>query len=179
MPQTLLLLVAVLLLAGLVMLWVSARQRSSSGLPSGRVIYSDTRAWNEVQEPLYDKELRLTGKPDYLVQQGELLIPVEVKSSRVASAPYDSHIYQLAAYLWLVQQSYGVRPPYGILHYPNRTVAIDYTPELEQSFLDLIEEIRQDEKRSGRGQEVDRSHESAVRCMRCGFRQICDQALVD
>lgn len=177
MPPLLPILILILLLAGLVLLWLSARQRRSSGLPSGRVIYSDTRAWGEVGEPLYDRDLQLTGKPDYLVQQGELLIPVEVKSSRVGSAPYDSHIYQLAAYLWLVHRNYGVRPPYGILHYSNRTLAVDYTPELEESFLDLVEQIRQDERRAGRGQEVDRSHESVMRCMRCGFRSICDQAL--
>lgn len=170
-------LIALLVLAGLVLLWMASRQRSTSGLPAGRVIYSDTRAWGAVEEPLYDPELRLAGRPDYLVKQGETLIPVEVKSSRLTGSPYDSHIFQLAAYLWLVHSHYGVRPPYGILHYSNQTVAIDYTSELEEEFLSLVEELREDERRSKRGQEVDRSHDSRFRCLRCGFRSICDQAL--
>jgi CRISPR-associated exonuclease Cas4 len=148
-----------LLLAGLVLLWLASRRRKDLGLPAGRIIYADTRAWGAVQEPLYDRTLGLTGRPDYLVQKGKHTIPVEVKSSQVSHAPYDSHIFQLAAY--------------GILHYPNRTYAIDDTRQLETSLRNLLDEIRSQE----RSQEVDRSHDQAARCTRCGFRSICDQAL--
>jgi CRISPR-associated exonuclease Cas4 len=162
-----------LLIGGLVLLWLASRRRKELGLPAGRIIYADTSAWGEVQEPLYDRALGLTGRPDYLVQKGKYTIPVEVKSSQVSHAPYDSHIFQLAAYCLLVESAYGMRPPYGILHYPNRTYAIDYTRQLETSLLDLLEEIRSQE----RSKEVNRSHDQAARCARCGFRSICDQAL--
>ena len=162
-----------LLLSALVLLWVAARRRKAAGLPAGRIIYADTASWGPVEEPLYDSALGLTGRPDYIVQQGEQWIPVEVKSSRVTQAPYDAHIYQLAAYCLLVQRAYGQRPPYGILHYPNRTFAIDYTPELESTLLDLLEEMRAQEHRK----DVSRSHEIAARCTGCGFRSICDQKL--
>jgi CRISPR-associated exonuclease Cas4 len=162
-----------LLIAGLVLLWQASRRRKGLGLPSGRIIYADTRAWGAVQEPLFDRNLGLTGRPDYLVQKGKHTIPVEVKSSQVSHAPYDSHIFQLAAYCLLVESTYGVRPPYGILHYPNRTYAIDYTRQLETSLRSLLDEIRTQE----RNREVDRSHDQAARCARCGFRSICDQAL--
>jgi CRISPR-associated exonuclease Cas4 len=162
-----------LLIAGLVLLWLASRRRKDLGLPAGRIIYVDTRAWGAVQEPLYDGALGLTGRPDYLVQKGKYTIPVEVKSSQVSHAPYDSHIFQLAAYCLLVESAFGVRPPYGILHYPNRTYAIDYTRQLETSLRGLVEEMRAQE----RSQEVDRSHDQAARCARCGFRAICDQAL--
>ena len=66
-------------------------------------------------------ELGLVGKPDYLVESAGQLIPVEVKSTRNSNAPYDAHIFQLAAYCLLVQRQLGKRPPYGILHYANRT----------------------------------------------------------
>jgi CRISPR-associated exonuclease Cas4 len=170
-------LIIFLILAGLALLWAASRQRRSAGVPAGRIIYADTRAWGAVEEPLYDPELRLTGRPDYLVRQGEYLIPIEVKTSRISGSPYDSHIFQLAAYLWLVHSHFGIRPPYGILHYANQTVAIDYTSELEAAFLALVDEIREDERRTKRGQEVNRSHHSRFRCLRCGFRSICDQAL--
>jgi CRISPR-associated exonuclease Cas4 len=162
-----------LLIAGLVLLWLAHRRRKRLGLPAGRIIYTDTRGWGPVQEPLYDHMLGLTGRPDYLVQNGKHTIPVEVKSSQVSHAPYDSHIYQLAAYCLLVESAFGVRPPYGILHYPNRTYAIDYTRQLETSLRALLEEIRSQE----RSKEVDRSHDQAARCARCGFRSICDQVL--
>ncbi len=162
-----------LFIAGLALLWYSNRQRQATGLPGGRVIYSDTHKWGAVSEPLYDPELGLTGKPDYLVEQGGKIIPVEVKSSPALEGPYDSHIYQVAAYCRLVQRTHGKRPPYGILHYPNRTYAIDYTPALEAALTVILQEIRSQDRAS----EVDRSHDSAARCSGCGYRAICDQRL--
>jgi CRISPR-associated exonuclease Cas4 len=163
------------ILAGLALFlfWQAARQRKAAGLPGGRVIYADTRAWGPVEEPLYDADLKLAGKPDYLVQQGNAIIPIEVKSARVGEAPHDSHIYQLAAYCQLVHRTTGKRPAYGILHYPNRTFAIDYTTALESALLDILVEMRQCEKREN----VDRSHDQPSRCARCGFRSVCDQRL--
>jgi len=162
-----------LFLLALIFFWQSSRQRKEAGLPDGRVIYTDTRGWGKLERPLYDQALGLTGKPDYLVQQGGRIIPVEVKSGRAPEAPYDSHIFQLAAYCLLVEKHYGKRPPYGIVHYNDRDFAVDFTPELEASLLDLLVEMRRDEARA----EVDRSHEQASRCARCGFREMCDQSL--
>src|SRR5512139_2055420 len=96
-----------LILLALFLYWQSSRQRKEAGLPRGRVIYTDTRGWGKLERPLYDGELGLTGKPDYLVRQKGQIIPVEVKSGRAPEAPYDSHIYQLAAYCLLVQKAYG------------------------------------------------------------------------
>lgn len=162
-----------LLLLALILLWIAARQRRAAGIPGGRVIYSDTKGWHPVEKPLYHPVLGLTGRPDYLVEQGEAIIPVEVKSSQVTHAPYDGHIYQLAAYCLLVHHTYGVRPDYGILHYPNRTFAIDYTSELENGLLTIIGEIR----RKDRAKDVNRSHEEIGRCLPCGYRNICDRSL--
>jgi CRISPR-associated exonuclease Cas4 len=152
----------------------SSIERKEAGLPGGRIIYTDTRAWGEVEKPLFYSELDLTGKPDYLVQQNGKIIPVEVKSGRAPEAPYDSHIYQLAAYCLLVDKTYKNRPPYGIIHYENRDFAIDYTHELEKSLIDLLVEMKRDEHKT----EIARSHEQAGRCAKCGFRKVCDQSLV-
>ena len=167
---------AILLLffLALIIFWQSGRQRKKAGLPGGRVIYTDTRGWGKLERPLYNDLLGLTGKPDYLVQEKGQIIPVEVKSGRAPESPYDSHIYQLAAYCLLVEKSYGKRPPYGIIHYENRDFAVDYTPELESSLLDLLAEMRRDELK----REVERSHEQSARCARCGFKSACDQSLV-
>ncbi len=160
-------------LLALALLWLARRQQRAVGLPEGRVIYADTRAWLPVAAPLYDPYLGLTGRPDYLVQKGEQIIPVEVKSTRTPQKPYDTHIYQLAAYCLLVEHAYNVRPPYGILHYPSRTYRIDFTRDLEATVLNLLENIHAQEH------EVDlpRSHESPARCRGCGFRSVCNQRL--
>jgi len=163
-----------LLLFALFLFWQSSKQRQEAGLPGGRVIYTDTRAWGApLEQPLFDAKLGLTGKPDYLVEQKGQIIPIEVKSGRAPEAPYDSHIYQLAAYCLLVEKTYGKRPPYGIVHYPTRDFAVDYTPALESALLDLLAEMRRDETRA----EVDCSHAEPARCRRCGFRNVCDQKL--
>jgi len=166
-PALILLVVAILLLV------IAFRRQQSSGLPSGRVIYSDTRGWRALEQPLFDPDMGLAGRPDYLVEQGQQIIPIEVKSSQAPTRPYDSHIYQLAAYCRLVQVIYGKRPAYGIIHYPQRTFAVDYTPNLEAALLQLLTAIR----RCSTQENVPRSHESPGRCRGCGYRSICDQRL--
>jgi CRISPR-associated exonuclease Cas4 len=162
-----------LFLLAIFLFWRSKRQQQASGLPGGRIIYVDTRAWGNVEEPLYDPALNLTGKPDYIIQKGSTIIPVEVKSTNVSGGPYDGHIYQLAAYCFLVEKHTGKRPPYGILNYTNRTYSIEYTSELESTLLDILAEMRIQERRA----QVYRSHDIYSRCAKCGFNSICDQRL--
>lgn len=168
-----LLLAVIFLIASIYLFWRSASQRRKSGLPGGRVVYVDTSGWFQLEKPIYDRELRLTGKPDYLVKKDNDLIPVEVKSTHVKISPYDSHNYQLAAYCLLVHKVYGRRPPYGILHYPNRTLSVDYTEELESAILNVLDNMRS----LSQSESVDRSHESKARCLKCSYRSFCDQAL--
>ena len=164
-----------LFILALIFFWQSGKQRREAGLPGGRVIFTDTKTWGEVERPLYYQPLKLTGKPDYLVRQSnKVIIPVEVKSGRAPRSPYDSHIFQLASYCLLIEKTYGKRPPYGILHYNDRDFAIDYTPELEFALMELLADMRREDVK----EEVDRSHEQAGRCARCGFKDICDQSLV-
>jgi len=83
------------------------------------------------------------------------------------------HVYQLLAYCYLVEQSTGQRPPHGILQYRNRTFAIDYNDDQRDALLDLLAEMRMDEK----AKDCPRSHTEAVRCIRCGYNHVCDQKL--
>lgn len=163
----------VFLLAAVFLFVLASQQKRQAGIPPGRVIYSDTKTWGKVEKPLYDPNLRLTGKPDYLVVQGEQVIPVEVKSGKAPQAPFDSHIYQLAAYCILVEHVYGKRPGGGMIHYPSRTFAVDFTSTLEENVKAIIQEMQEKTARS----RVDRSHEEQRRCQHCGFRSVCDQSL--
>ena len=164
----------ILLVLGLLMLWLSRRGRARSGLPQGRVVYTDTGGWGRLERPLFSHALRLTGKPDYLVADGADVIPVEVKSSRAPAQPYPSHVFQLAAYCALVKQCYGRRPPYGIVKYGDRAFEVDYTPELEGELLATLDQMRADLADGG----APRSHDEPRRCRACGYRSQCDDRLV-
>ncbi|MHB1482483.1 MAG: CRISPR-associated protein Cas4, partial [Bellilinea sp.] len=87
----------VLVMAALVMLWLGSRQRRSAGLPPGRVLYSDPRVIGTPEHPLFDPDIMLTGKPDYLVEDHGRIIPVEVKSGWAPPEPHPGHVYQLLA----------------------------------------------------------------------------------
>src|SRR3990172_10770335 len=162
-----------LLLLGLALFWISGQRRKTLGLPEGRVLYSDTGRRRELAEPLYADDLNLVGKPDYLVESRDGLVPVEVKSGRTPSRPSESHIYQLAAYCLLVTRNYRKRPPYGIIRYPGRSFAVDFTQGLEENLVALLMEMR-----AGAAlPELHRSHDQTGRCISCGFGQLCDERL--
>ncbi len=169
------LLLAAVALGGLG-LWLLARSgaaRQETGLPVGRVTYVDTGAWNRVERPLFSNRYRLTGRPDYLVRVREGVVPVEVKSGRAPSQPYEAHVLQLAAYCLLVEEQDGRRPPYGLVKYDDRAFEIDYTPALRAELLDALDALRRD----GHRRSVDRSHDEPARCRGCGHRGRCDQRL--
>lgn len=163
-----------LFLAALV-LWLAARRaRRGTGLPAGRVVYTDTGGGTRPPKALFSPALRLAGKPDYLVEAGGGYVPVEVKSGRApAGGPHPGHVYQLAAYCALVAEAYGRRPAYGLIRYADQTLAVDYTPALEAELRALLDAMR-----AGDGAaDLPRSHDSPARCRACGFREHCDQSL--
>ena len=160
-------------LAVIVWLWARARQ-GESGLPSGDVIYSDTGMWHKQREALYSRKLRLAGKPDYLVQEpGGAIVPVEVKSRSAPAKPYEGHILQLAAYCLLVHETFGQRPDYGIIQYRDRAFSVDFTDDLEEDLLDLLDEMREDMSEG----ELDRDHDNRQICAHCGLRDYCLQRI--
>jgi CRISPR-associated exonuclease Cas4 len=163
----------VLLAVGLLLLWLAQRGRARSGLPRGRVVYSDTGGWGRVDRPLFSPEFQLTGKPDYLVSDGSDVIPVEVKSGPGPAQPYGSHVLQLAAYCLLVEECYGREAPYGIIKYDDRTFEVDYTPELEERLLGVLEAMRGDLFEG----DAPRDHDDARRCRACGYRERCEERL--
>jgi CRISPR-associated exonuclease Cas4 len=167
-------LVVVLIALALLVWLLASRTRRDTGLPAGQVVYADTGGWSRLERPLFSAQLQLTGKPDYLVRQRDTVIPVEVKSGRApASGPYPGHLYQLAAYCALVTEIYGRRPAYGLIHYADQTLRVNYTRELEADLRGLLAEMRV----AAEADDVARSHASPARCRSCGFWDICDDAL--
>lgn len=120
--------VIALILFALLLIWLSGRLRGASGVPEGALVYTDTGAWQRNEKPLFSRAHKLSGKPDYLVRDGDAIVPVEVKSARAPDQPRYGHVLQLAAYCLLVEESLGVRVERGILKYADRQFVIDYTP---------------------------------------------------
>lgn len=163
-------------LAMAVILLLRARGlQEKSGLPDGQIIYTDTGTWFRNQDSLHTSELRLVGKPDYLVQQNNGdIIPVEIKSGLAPAEPWPGHIMQLAAYCLLVHDAYGTRPPFGILQYQDQAFTINYSPELEEELLYVLQEMREDFEAA----DINRNHTDTAKCGACGLRQKCVQSLV-
>jgi CRISPR-associated exonuclease Cas4 len=164
--------ILILIMAGLIVLRIANRQHALTGLPPGKVIYLDTSQLIRQQNAFFDPVTGLTGKPDYLLRENQAIIPVEFKSGRAPLQPYPGHIYQLAAYCYLVGEVFGERPKYGIVKYADKSFSIDFDTRLENDLLDILAEIRRCEQ-----QIPERSHNSARRCRACGHQEICDQVL--
>jgi CRISPR-associated exonuclease Cas4 len=162
---------ALLLLAVLAWIW-SVRLRRSTGLPWAPVRYQDTRG-RALEKPLFARRIGLAGKPDYLLEIHGRTVPVEVKPGRRAARPYDSDLMQLAAYCLLVEETSGTAPPYGLLRYAERTFRLDYTQQVRDDLLALLDEMRAalDE------QDCARSHDDPRRCQGCGFFTQCVEAI--
>lgn len=161
-----------LALAGLLLLG-ALRLRRSIGIPWTRIRAADTGNWRPLAAPLRSRRYALVGKPDYVLDTRDGTVPVEVKPSRRAAAPYESDVLQLAAYCLLLEDTEGQPPRYGLLRYAERTFRIPYTPQLRARLLATLDDMRLDAATD----EVDRSHEQAARCRSCGFWDTCDQRL--
>src|SRR5262249_30122255 len=96
----------VLLLSGWLLVVSSTKKRQEKGLGPGETVGLD-------DVTLFSKRLLLVGRPDHLTREGEFIIPEEWK--RTAKRVYPGHRLQLGAYLILVEEEYGVRPPFGVV----------------------------------------------------------------
>lgn len=184
----LLLALIVLLLVALVSYTAARRASRRSGLPAGQILYSDTgypvgrisrteknKEGERQEKPLISRRYGLIGKPDYLVETKAGIIPIEVKSTKCPAGgrAYDSHIMQLAAYCLLVEEAIGANVPHGIIRYSDCEVALDYTAELKDELIELLEEMRE----ARVAEDVHRSHNDARKCGGCSMRASCDEAL--
>lgn len=164
------------------------RESEHAGLPKGSVIYSDTGkpvgrlAPTEIgpegvkqERPLRSESLGLVGRPDYLIETEGGVVPVEAKSAAAPpdGRPRDSHVAQLAAYGLLVEDVLGSSVPYGLIKYRDREVRVEYTQELREHALALIEEMND----AANADEVHRSHEDPRRCAGCSLREVCTESL--
>lgn len=167
-------LVALFLLFGGGLMFCYARRKRAISLPAGRIVSADMDHLGTPGNPLFSKTFQLVGQPDYLLATRVGVIPVEVKSSKTPSRPHPSHVLQLAAYCLLVEEMEGRPPPYGFIKYPDRTFQVPYTSELRHMLLDTLDAMRADLINQA---EVHRDHSEIRRCLVCGYRETCGEAL--
>ena len=162
---------ALLFLLGMALLIIARKGFSDTKLPRGRVIYMDRAKLTSYSDMLYDHELKLAGKPDYVVKVRGKPVPVEAKSTSSPREPFLSHIMQLAAYLRLVDSNFDRSPEKGIILYADCAFEVAYSRNLEKKLINTIKDIR------ASTQIPARSHASSARCRGCGYQSICEVSL--
>jgi len=167
MSDVLLALCVVCLVAGLLLWTMVRRQRRRSGLPQGSIRYSDTGG---TRPPvLYSERLGLSGRPDYLVERGRHLIPVEVKSTRAPAQPHASHVVQAMAYCLLVEEATGRRPPYAIIRYADRSFQVKNEAHARREVVETLQEMRLQLAQL----DAPAGTDDARRCRHCSYRAAC------
>lgn len=115
----------------------------------------------------------IKGKPDAILRlKSGAHIPVERKSRRAPTQPYDSDVIQAAAYGLLVEEKFGSAPPFLRIDYSDRSIDVPFTAGLRAAVLRYAAELR-----NARGSMPDRSHGIRAKCTGCAQRNHCGQVL--
>ncbi len=139
-------------------------------------MYSDTGREKRSAKTLISWEHSLKGRPDYIIETAEGIVPVEIKSTAFPHSghPYEAHVMQLICYCLLCEETVDAHVPYGLIRYRDGEARVEYTAELRARLLLLLDEIR----RARELPVLHRNHSQARRCGGCGFRDMCGEALV-
>jgi CRISPR-associated protein Cas4 len=84
----------------------------------------------------------LAGKPDALVKEGEIIVPVERKP--LAKKLRDRYVAQLLVYMRLVEEFEGARPPHGylLLGPTCRRITVVNSVQKQEWLSSMLEEMR-------------------------------------
>jgi CRISPR-associated exonuclease Cas4 len=129
---------------------------------------------NDTSKLLRSESYSLTGRPDYILEDGEELIPVELKSGRQPKGPLFSHIVQLAAYCLIINDTGEKKVSRGVLKYGDVEFDIDFDEGLQQIVIDKLAEMRVALHEG----EVHRNHNRPGKCQSCSRRDRCPEKLV-
>jgi CRISPR-associated exonuclease Cas4 len=160
-----------LLLAGCVAVYLVLRgrtrsERRSLGVSDSVIVGADSS--RRSMPTLRSRRYGLSGRPDHLVRDGSMLIPVEHKPS--ATRLRESHVLQVAAECLLVQETYKRRPAYGVVVLAGGVShRVPFTDELEQRLLRNMAEMRE-YVRTGK---APGPRWVLAKCRACGFQETC------
>jgi CRISPR-associated exonuclease Cas4 len=145
-----------------------AERHRALGLPEGELVYEDA---DGLGEPLSSSAYPLVGKPDYVVRLPDgRPVPIELKLNvQDATAPYENHKVQLAAYCLILEDYFEQPPTYGIIRYANTEFPVEYTPALRKKVIRLLNEMSQCSEQHP----PPLTKQKAAKCKVCTFKQIC------
>ncbi len=145
-----------------------ARRKREKSAINGDIRY----VGRETSRLLRSERYGLTGRPDYILERGGEIIPVEVKSGRTPKGPLFSHVLQVAAYCLLLEEE-GNKVSHGILRYGDMEHEVEFDAELRSILLGKVKEMRR-LRTSG---DVHRNHHRPGKCHSCSRREMCPERL--
>ncbi|MCL5969988.1 MAG: Dna2/Cas4 domain-containing protein [Patescibacteria group bacterium] len=166
-------LIVIFLLIGIILFIFITIKRKDLRIPEGKLMYIDTE--EKPGELLSSKTIPLFGKPDYIVRQKDMYIPVEVKTGKTPSSPYKNHIAQLFAYCLLIEENYQVRPTHGVIRYSTQNFIIEYTKGVENHIKGIVEELLLNKKL---GKEMYNTINRSKLCFQCRTSVKCKERLL-
>ena len=125
---------------------------------------------------LKSRKYNLAGRPDYMIKENDLRIPVEVKTGRRPKAPFFSHVLQIGAYCLLSEETFQSSPSHGQIRYGFESVPhkVEWEPKLKTLVLEKIEEMN--DILEGRTK-AHRNHKRVGKCNSCSRRKGCPERL--
>jgi len=157
----------------------ASRGKRVLSLPSGSDIRSrDVKDRKGDTGPMRSRRHYLVGTPDLMIEEDQLLIPVEYKSGAPPPKPHFSHTMQLGAYLILTDEVHGQTTPYGYIEYgggaKKKRFKVEWDMMTKAMVLAKVSEIRNAEIKG----EAHRNHSRPGKCRHCSRRSICPERLV-
>ncbi|MCH2420712.1 MAG: Dna2/Cas4 domain-containing protein [Candidatus Poseidoniia archaeon] len=125
---------------------------------------------------LKSRKYNLAGRPDYMIKEDDLRIPVEVKTGRRPKAPFFSHVLQIGAYCLLSEETFQTSPSHGQIRYgfESEPHNVEWEPKLKTLVLEKIEEMN--DILEGRTK-AHRNHKRVGKCNNCSRRKGCPERL--
>ncbi len=145
--------------------------RAKYEIDSAALVYVDSD--REKPKLFVSKRYGLSGRPDAVLLEEDVHIPVEVKTGRTPRGPLFSHILQIAAYCLLMEEEYGKAPPYGVIRYGDGSHDIEYNDDLKRLVLQKMGEMRACMAKG----EAHRNHNRPGKCIHCSRRSVCPERL--
>jgi CRISPR-associated exonuclease Cas4 len=164
--HTLALLILIVIVVYIALVAAGRRQRRRLGLGVGQIVAADDA---RLGAPLLRSDrLGLVGRPDQILHVGHAYVPVEQKPRARVLQP--SHVLQVGAQCLLVAETYGVRPPFGVVVLADgKDVRVPFDRGLERAVLDAMSEMRRllamDQEPGPRWQ--------SGKCTGCGHHATC------
>ena len=118
----------------------------------------------------------LAGRPDYLIKENEIRIPVEVKTGRRPRAPFFSHVLQIGAYCLLSEETFQRKPTHGQIRYgfDNEPHDVKWDSDLRALVIEKLEDMN--DILEGKA-EAHRNHKRVGKCNSCSRRKGCPERL--